>query len=167
VAPAVCPTCGRPLDAHNRQVRFRLPDPVLRTDDQERAAGIWMTDADPNLAVMMQVPSVGCFVRCLLPVSLSGGYAVTFGVWLAVQPDDLKQAFDVWWRPEYSQLELEGHLANRLPAWDLLAVPAHATVDDTDAVPNIVASTDRRLSSLISDEWPHEKVLATLPALPS
>ena len=42
-----------------------------------------MSDADPNTAVMMQVPDLGAFVRVLLPVGLGGGNTITFGTWLA------------------------------------------------------------------------------------
>ncbi len=66
---------------------------------------------------MMQVPDAGPFVRCLLPVHLTGGFTLTFGVWLAVHPDDLQHAFRVWWEPEYRELELDALLANRLPVW--------------------------------------------------
>lgn len=73
-APLACPTCGRPVDAHDRHVRFRLPDPVLAVPDQERTEGTWLSHADANQSVMMMVPTVGTFVRSLLPVRLTGGY---------------------------------------------------------------------------------------------
>ena len=92
-----CASCGRPLDQHDRHVRFRLPDPVLATNDQEHAPGVWMNDADPEKSVMMQVPDLGPFVRALLPVRLTAGHTVTFGVWVSVQPDDLQRAFASWW----------------------------------------------------------------------
>lgn len=56
---ASCPTCGRPLDEHDKNVRFRLPDPVLATPDWEGLDGTWLSESDPNLAVMMLVPDVG------------------------------------------------------------------------------------------------------------
>lgn len=69
---ANCELCGRPTDAHDRQVRFRLPDPVLRASEQDRAQGTWKTHEDPDAAVMMMVPELGAFVRALLPVQLTG-----------------------------------------------------------------------------------------------
>ena len=42
---------------------------------------------------MMQVPRVGPFVRALLLVRLTGGYAVTFGVRAAIRPGGLQRAF--------------------------------------------------------------------------
>jgi hypothetical protein len=40
----------------------------------------------------MQVPGVGAFARPLLPVHLTGEYTVTFGLWLAVHPDEMRVA---------------------------------------------------------------------------
>lgn len=159
-----CPECGRPLDAHDREIRFRLPEPVLRLPRQERTPGTWMSEDDPNRAVMMQVPEVGPFVRCLVPVQLTGGYAVTFGVWLSVHPDDLQHAFAVWWEPEYRQLELEGRLANELPLWGLLGAHARAHVRDENETPYVHHSADPLLAGVLSAAWPHEEVLPTLPA---
>jgi hypothetical protein len=94
---AACEICGRPTDAHDRHVRFRLPDPVVNTQLQDRAPGTWQTAQNANDSVMMQVPDVGPFVRALLPVRLTGGFTVTYGVWVGVHPDDLQRAFKVWW----------------------------------------------------------------------
>jgi hypothetical protein len=159
----VCPTCGRPIDAHNRHVRFRLPDPVNELPDRERTPGAWLSHDEPEPSVMMQVPNVGAFVRCLLPVHLTGGFTVTFGVWLAVHPDELQRAFRVWWDPAYADLVLDGWLANALPGWGLLATPATARVRDVDQTPYIAATDEALLHAVLSDEWAHEEVLARLP----
>jgi hypothetical protein len=157
-----CALCGRPTEAHNRHVRFRLPDPVKATPEQERAPGIWMSHGDPETSVMMQVPNVGPFVRALLPVRLTGGFTLTFGVWVAIHPDDLQRAFRVWWEPEYRDLVLEAWLANTLPEWDLLSAPAVARVRDVEHTPYITESTDEGLARVLADEWPHT-VLDGLP----
>ena len=65
-----CTLCGRATESHNRNVRFRLPDPVLRTLEKDQAQGTWKTDDEPNAAVMMMIPHVGAFVRALLPVQV-------------------------------------------------------------------------------------------------
>jgi hypothetical protein len=41
----------------------------------------------------------GAFVRALLPVKLTEGHTVTFGVWPAIHLKDLKPAFDSWRDP--------------------------------------------------------------------
>lgn len=61
-----CELCGRPIDAHNRHVRFTLPDPVLAASPP--SDDIWLSHDDAATSVMMQVRHVGLFVRALLPV---------------------------------------------------------------------------------------------------
>jgi hypothetical protein len=155
-----CALCGRPVPGHDRHVRFGLPDPVLSTPERERAAGVWLSHADANSSVMMQVPAVGPFVRALLPVRLTGGYTVTFGVWIGVAPPDLQRAFESWWSPDYPQLRLTGRLANALPCWGLLAAPVDLAVRDPEHTPYCVASPDPALAAVLDDEWPHEEILA-------
>lgn len=161
---SACARCGRPIDTHDRHVRFRLPDPVLLLPDQDRREGTWKSDADPNSAVMMQVPDAGAFLRALLPVQLTGGYTVTFGVWIGVHPDDLRRAFESWWAPEYAHLAMEGRLANALPAWAVFGAPVTIAVTDPDVTPYCVGSSDRQLVSVLSDEWDHDLVLSGLPS---
>ncbi|HVQ88768.1 MAG TPA: hypothetical protein VMT88_11380 [Actinomycetes bacterium] len=140
-----------------------VPDPVLALPDQERTDGIWLSHRDPSSSVMMMVPELGAFVRVLLPVHLTDGYTVTFGAWLGVHPDELHRAFGVWWEPEYSDLALEGRLANALPKWGLLAVPAVAAVQNPDETPYIVGSSDPTLTRVLTDEWPHRDILDAIP----
>ncbi len=118
-----------------------------------------MSHADARTSVMLQVPGVGPFVRAVLPVSLSGGFAVTFGVWLAVHPHDMQHAFAVWWEPEYRDLVLHGRLANALPVWGLLATPVRAVVGDPEQTPYCADSRDEQLSAVLSQQWPHDLVL--------
>ncbi len=160
---STCTLCGRSTDSHNRHVRFRLPDPVAARSEQDKMPGTWKTDEDPNAAVMMMVPDVGSFVRELLPVRLTGGHKVTFGVWVGVHPDDLRRAFDIWWAPEYAQLQVDGRLASALPVWDVFGVPVSLAVTDPEATPYCVASSDKQLESVLRTEWDHEPVLAELP----
>ena len=112
---------------------------------------------------MMQIPGVGPFVRALLVVRLTGGYAVTCGVWVGVHPDDLQHAFHVWWEPEYEDLRMEGALANPVPPWGLLAAPVTLAVKDPEHTPYCVSSSDHTLSRVLGEEWPHKDVLETLP----
>ena len=102
-------------------MRFGLPDPVLDRSPEGLPDGTWLSHADPRTSVMMQVPGLGAFVRALLPVRLTGGHTVTYGVWVSIDPRDLQRAFPVWWQPEYARLELDGVLANALQPWGLLA----------------------------------------------
>lgn len=153
----LCPTCGRQLDAHNRHVRFQLPDPVLDVPADERAARTWGND------VLTQVEGVGAFVRALLPIRLGGGHTLTYGLWLEVHPDDLRRAFTSWLSPSYVDLVLDGLVANDVAPWGLLGKPTRAVVRDPDEVPYLDSSTDEVLNKVLNDEWPHDVVLNALP----
>ena len=155
---ALCPSCGRPLDDHNRHIRFGVPEPVLDVPESERAARTWGND------VLMQVRDVGSFVRILVPVKLTGGYTVTYGAWLSVRPEDLRHAWEQWWAPTYGSLRLNGLLANMLPGWESESYvkPLEAAVLDVEQVPYAVDSTDKFMRHVLQDEWPHEAVLAAV-----
>jgi hypothetical protein len=154
--------CGRDTSGHDRDVRFRLPDPVLNSPEQHRAEGSWLSDPDPNKAALMQIPNVGPFIRALLPVKLEGGHELRYGVWVAIHPDDLQHACRVWNAPEYGELRLTGYLANRVEPWGLFAVPVNLAVLNTDQTPFCVASPNDELNDLLTKEWPHE-LLGSLP----
>lgn len=156
-AAATC-SCGRLLDSHDQHVRFRLPDPVLSIPVEEREDRTWETDA------MMEVDGLGSFVRALLPVQLVGGHKLTFGLWLAVTPEDLRRAFDAWWAPTYEDLVLDGHIANQIELWDILARPARAVVRDVDVLPYIDSSHDHTMQHVINDVWDHDFALQALPS---
>lgn len=155
---ALCPSCGRSLDEHNRHIRFGVPEPVLSIPESERAARTWGND------VLMQVKDVGAFVRILVPVKLSGGYTVTYGAWLSVHPDDLRRAWEVWMDDSYAQLRLRGVLANMLPGWEseTYVKPVEAAVLNVEETPYAVDSPDDFMRRVIQDEWPHEFVLAAI-----
>jgi hypothetical protein len=163
VADQVCAQCGRVLDAHDRHVRFRLPDPVLSRSQDGLPDGTWLSHEDPEISVMMQVPGLGAFVRALLPVQLTGRHTVTYGVWVGVHPHDLQRAFAVWWEPEYIELTLDGALANALQPWGLLVAPVSLAVRDPEHTPYCVHSPDPLLSQVLTDQWPHAEVIDALP----
>ncbi|MEV4540740.1 DUF2199 domain-containing protein [Micromonospora echinaurantiaca] len=159
----LCFCCGQPTDVHDRQARFRLPDPVLNTRKQHRARGAWLSHGTPDDSVTMQVPGVGAFLRALLPVKLTGGFRATFGVWVALDPADLQRAFAIWSGPEYQNLRLQGWLANALPSWGLLAAPVELEVRDPEQTPYCAESPDPELAKVLTEVWPHQDVLAKLP----
>ena len=159
-----CEICGRLLVAHDRHVRFRLPDPILATSAKENAPGAWLSHDSAESSVMMQIPPVGAFVRALLPVKLTGGYAVTYGVWVAIDPRELQRAAAVWWAPEYKDLHLDGFLANSIQPWGLLGAPVSLAVRDPEQTPYCSASTNVQLAQVLRDEWPHGDILDSLPS---
>ena len=122
-----------------------------------------MSHDEPNRSVFMVVEGIGSFVRALLPVALSDGYSVTYGVWIGVSPEDAKHAYDVWWDPSYVDLTIEGHLANAIEPWGFLSCPVSLAVINPDATPYVVASSDRALEDLLTQELPAGQVLGHLP----
>jgi hypothetical protein len=137
---------------------------VLRAGVDLADESVWATDPDPVKAVLLRVEGVGRFVRVLLPVHLTGGFAVTFGTWLEVADDaTFAEVIDVWWAPQYEQLSLDGRLANDLPLWGLGGSPVTAGVLDPDSTPVILASSDESMQSVLTQSWPHERVLGALP----
>jgi hypothetical protein len=85
----------------------------------------------------MQFPDISPFVRALLPVKLEGGHEFRFGAWIAIRPDDLQHAYRVWNAPEYSDLKLAGHLANKVQPWGLLGAPVNLTVLNPAIYPTV------------------------------
>lgn len=70
----------------------------------------------------------------------------------------------MWWRPQYSELRLDGHLADALPPWGevLVAKAATATVQHPDEVPYLTGSSDQLVERILRAEWPHEQILTAL-----
>lgn len=156
MAAEACPSCGQPLESHSRDVRFVLPDPVLELAARENEPGTWMSHETPHDSVMLQVPGVGAFVRALLPIHLTGGHTLTYGVWLAVSPYELPHIFGVWWEPTYQDLRVSGWLANAIPPWGMLAAPVDAVVRNPHHTPYCDHSDDPTLNQILRDEWPHD-----------
>lgn len=163
VSEQQCEMCGRPVDAHDRHVRFRLPEPVLTSRGHEKVPGAWLSHDSLETSVLMQIPSVGAFVRALLPVRLSGGHMVTYGVWVGIHPAELQRAFGIWWEPEYQDLRIEGVLVNSVQPWGLPAAPVSLAVRDPQQAPYCSGSPDRDLSRVLGEEWPHQEILDALP----
>lgn len=110
----------------------------------------------------MQVQGIGAFVRVLLPVHLSGGYALTVGTWLAVDPSELRSIWKQWDTPTYASLTLTGYVANAIPPWGegTLHAPATARVRESEFLPCLDSSTTAVLQGVMSREWEHEPVLS-------
>lgn len=158
----MCAMCGREVDSHERNVRFRLPDPVLTLPERELTPGTWMSHGEPASSVMMKVPEAGRFVRSLLPVHLTGGFTLTFGVWIGVSSGDFQHAQSLWWESSYESLTLEGELSNTLPRWGLLGAPVFLRVLDVDHTPYVTKSSSRELDRVLTAQWPHD-VLDGIP----
>lgn len=60
-------------------------------------------------------------------------------------------------------LVLDGHIANDVQPWGLLARPAQAVVTDPDQTPYLASSTDPTTHDVLTREWPHAEVIDALP----
>lgn len=101
-------------------------------------------------------------MRALLPVRLTGGYTLRFGVWIAIHPEDLQRTAAIWHQPEYADLKLTGYLANKIEPWGLFATPVNLAVLNVDHTPYCVSSSDQQLEDVLTKEWPHN-ILDSLP----
>jgi hypothetical protein len=135
----------------HRYVPFVLPDAVRALDEseqQERVEHLWRGDD------LLQVAGLGGFVRALLAVSPTEGVAVTFGVWVALDAEDMSRATEVWWGPGYASFAAVGRLANAVPRHGLLDVPVQLAVKEASQLPYVVASTDPVAGELLTRKWP-------------
>ncbi|MDQ3480518.1 MAG: DUF2199 domain-containing protein [Actinomycetota bacterium] len=132
-----------------------LPDAVHVVPESERIDRTWGRDP------LLQVQGIGAFVRVLLPIQLTGGFSLTVGTWLSVDPASLREVWEVWETPAYAELVLEGHLANAVPPWGqkVLGIVGVATVRDPTKWPYIQRSDAPSFQNILSTEWPHDAIL--------
>jgi hypothetical protein len=111
----------------------------------------------------MAAKGVGFFVRSLVPVQLSGGHLVTYGVWIEADEEAVQHAHSEWNAATYSDLVIQGRLANKLAPWGLYGAEVTARPRETNEIPYVSSSSDLSMQAVLNEVWPHESVLATLP----
>lgn len=149
-----CSCCGIARDPHGRPFSITFAQPDVVFDVEEELLDTW--GEDPFLAIK----NVGFFLRVILPVKLTDGFAVNFGTWLEVYSEDFKQAWQVWNFPEYAELSVEGYLANKINPWpEVPHALVRATVRDLDQVPFVTSSENEVFARIIGETWPHAEVL--------
>ncbi|GAA2741774.1 hypothetical protein GCM10009868_09090 [Terrabacter aerolatus] len=147
-----CYCCGGDLDDLERHIRFRLPDVVAALPDAERTAGVGLSDRDPDRADFLESAEHGCFVRSRLRLPLTGGHALTVGVWLQVTPETAQRIGRLWASDLYFTLGFEGRLANALPLVGAAGAPVTAGAPvPADGVPVVRTSTDPALAAALSN----------------
>jgi hypothetical protein len=138
---------GRPLS-----VTFEQPDVIFEIHPE--LLDTW--GGDPFLAIK----DIGFFVRVVLPVRLTDGFAVDFGTWLEVHSESFRQAWRTWNFPEYKDLVLEGYLGNEIAPWgELPHALVKAVVREMDKVPVVDSCGDPEIAKIIGEMWPHADVL--------
>ncbi|GLY51283.1 hypothetical protein Lesp01_49390 [Lentzea sp. NBRC 102530] len=79
------------------------------------------------------------YVRCVLPVELTGDLELWFGAWMQVSPDQAEHAAAVWDAPGYASLKFTGTFAHDLKPWDgLRGAPVTAEVHEPEDLPEYV-----------------------------
>jgi hypothetical protein len=157
-----CPCCGGTLSPVDFAVRSTWPDPLLALPAADREA-TWGNEH------LRAADGIGAFVRCLMPVRLTGGGTLEYSVWLRVPAEKVRHASEIWEAPEYADLRLEGTVANAVQPWaDLLGAPARAEVRDPESIPYLVADEGTLVHRILHDEWDRDDVLGRLAhALPT
>ena len=150
-----CACCGIAPDprGHPFSITFEQPDVISQIEPE--LLDTW--GGDPFLAIK----NVGFFVRVILPVKLSDGYAIDFGTWLEIDGVDFRAAWQAWNFPEYKDLAFEGYVANEIEPFDRFPhALVKATVRDLEQVPYLTSSANADFTKLLSETWPHARVLS-------
>lgn len=157
-----CPCCGDTLSPVDFAVRSTWPDPLLALSPADR-------DATWGNEHLREAGDLGAFVRCLMPVRLTGGGTLEYSVWLRVPADVVRHASKIWETPAYAGLRLEGTIANSVQPWsDLLGAPSRAEVRDPESIPYLSADEGTLIHRVLHDEWDRDDVLSRLTyALPT
>ena len=162
-AATPCACCGVAPDPSGKPLSITFEQPDVIFDIEPELLDTW--GGDPFLAIK----DVGFFVRVILPVKLTDGFAIDFGTWLETDSDSFRQAWQAWNFPEYADLEIEGYVANAIEPWKRLPHKlVKATVREMEDVPYLTSCDDELVTRILSDTWPHAEVFKPyLPVLTS
>ncbi|MCX5208663.1 DUF2199 domain-containing protein [Kitasatospora sp. NBC_00240] len=152
-----CSCCGAPVPDEERiDARFGLPDAALDVPEETRH--------EVGVGALLRVDGVGSFIRCLLPVRLTGGTELVVGTWLRISDDDLDHAHRIWEDPAYRELVLRGTMANAIKPWgdELRDAPATIVVRNPDEIPYVEDSDDDLLRRILTTTWGRDDVLCCL-----
>ncbi|MEO3783381.1 DUF2199 domain-containing protein [Actinocorallia sp. B10E7] len=151
---AACACCGAALTETDRiDVGFRLPDPALGRPESDLT---WLRKG------LLRVAGEGGFLRCLLPVRLTGGVELWLGIWIEVSEEDLLRADEIWEDPAYAGFTATGRVANLVKPWGEEIVGAELLVDvrDVGELPVARSSPHPVLSRVVDEEWDRDRVLS-------
>jgi len=154
-----CEHCGEGAEGRWVSWRFRAPDRIqaLADDSAVRVA---------NSGDFMKVDDEVAYVRVLLKGRLTGGRELVLGIFLEVTAEEMHRVFQLWGTGEHTSLVVSGTIANRLEPWGdrLFGVRAEARPPDGNSLPQIFASPDALLMSILTEELPYEEIATALSA---
>nr|WP_158515524.1 DUF2199 domain-containing protein [Kitasatospora sp. MBT63] len=160
-APA-CTCCDGTLSAGDPRFNLSLPDPVAKMSAYAQETCIrFLSD------FMVSTENIGAFTRALLPVTLTDGRTVTFGVWVAIDGPTYRYISELGrdgTDEEYATMEFDGLLANALEPWGRKVLRAEVSVAIPDSpfdrpTPQIISSTHATVTRMLSEPWAPGKVL--------
>ncbi|MEU2548331.1 DUF2199 domain-containing protein [Streptomyces roseolus] len=154
-----CSCCGEPLlDERRIDVRFGLPDVAFELPEEARRS--------PGPSALLALDGAGFFMRCLLPVRLTGETELVLGAWVEVDEETFRHAADVWDdEAAYPELVVCGRLANAVKPWGETVLGAELTgrIKDAEELPYLVEGHGPEAERLIGEVWDRDDVLARFP----
>ncbi|HUQ54855.1 DUF2199 domain-containing protein [Lentzea sp.] len=149
-----CACCGATISNPGRvDVTVGLPDGVVPT-----------AETNPN-AAFLRIPTGQVFVRCLLPVALTGGTTMTYMTWMETTQADFQRATEAWRGSSWDGTVLHGTLGNDLKPWteSLRGAEIMATVHSADEPPTVTNSEHALLRRMLTETWDSDTVLSWFP----
>ena len=138
-----------------RSLAITFADPDVLLEVPAELLDTW--GKDPFLAIK----TIGFFLRVVMPVRLDDGSWVDFGTWLEIHSEDFRTAWQTWNAPEYTDLSVEGYVANKIAPWGQFPhVLVKAIVRDADEVPVLSSCSDPQVMRIIEESWSRDEVLA-------
>jgi hypothetical protein len=141
-----CGCCGGEITSTDRiDYRLNRPDPLIGLPGEQLGA--------PTGGLLVG-PDGDSYLRCLLPVRLTGGVELVFGAWMQISKVDAMYAHAVWDNDsEYKNLRVSGTFANFIAPWDLVGTPVEAAVLNADELPYYTSHP------LLEHEWDRDEIL--------
>ncbi|MFD9699707.1 hypothetical protein [Lentzea sp. NPDC059081] len=144
-----CGCCGAEITSTDR-IDYRLNRP-------EQLIGVPGEQLGAPTGGLLVGPDGDTYIRCLLPVQLTGGTELVFGAWMQISKVDAMYAHAVWDNDgEYSNLRVSGRFANVIRPWDVLGVQAEAAVLNADELPYFTSHP------LLERDWDRDEVLSRI-----
>jgi len=155
---STCTLCRWPIEAHDRDISFRLPDILADCPEEELEA------RTSQFGGFLCVDTDQFFMRVLFPIHLIDDHVLVFGVWLSIDPATIQRVAAVWDTPEYASLEVTGRLASALPPWPDTSLGAVLTAQTrlVSELPYVTSSDDALMKRAISESWDHNTILEPL-----
>jgi hypothetical protein len=144
-----CGCCGAEIASANRiDYRLNRPEPLIGVPAEQLGA--------PTGGLLVG-PDGASYLRCLLPVRLTGGTELVYGAWMRISKVDAMYAHAVWDNDsEYANFRVSGTFANFILPWDLLGTPVEAAVLNADELPYYTSHP------LLEREWDRDEVLSCI-----